>query len=85
MCSPDNRQSFCFLCKLIYIFAHIKCACSYNEFSWGGVVGIATKLQAGRAVARIFLFITPTPALWSTLPPIQRVQGFFPGDTVAAT
>ena len=84
MCSPDNRQPLYFLCKLNYIFADIKCSCSYNEFSWGGVVGIATKLRAGWAVVRIFLFITPTPAL-STLPPIQRVQGFFPGDTVAAT
>ena len=85
MCSPDNRQSLYFLCRLYYIFAHIKCACNYNEFSWGGLVGIATKLRAGRDGVRIFLFITFTPALGSILPPIEWVQGFFPGGTTAAT
>jgi len=72
------------MCKLNCIFAHIKCACSYNEFSWVGVVGIATKLRAGRPGIRIFLFITSTPALGSILSPIQWVQGFFLGGTAAA-
>jgi hypothetical protein len=78
MFSPVNRQSY-FLFKLNCIFTHIKCACSCNEFSWGDVVDIATKLRAGRAGVRNFLFVTPTTALGSILPPIQWVQGFFPG------